>query len=160
MASRVVTRDRAIEACARWRRDGRTVVLTNGCFDLLHVGHIRYLQQARSIGRLIVALNSDASIRRLKGASRPIVPEGERAEILASLRCVDLVTIFDEPTAEAILEALSPNVYVKGGDYGPNGRSLPEAAVAERMGTRVVLIPTVENHSTSALVDRIRRRQP
>lgn len=160
MASRVVTRDRAIKACARWRRDGRTVVLTNGCFDLLHVGHLRYLRQARSLGRLIVAVNSDASTRRLKGPSRPIVPENERAEMLASLRCVDLVTIFDEATAEAILEEVAPDVYVKGGDYGANGRQLPEAAVALRIGARVELIPLVESHSTSALIDRIRRRRP
>ncbi|MGH2457526.1 MAG: adenylyltransferase/cytidyltransferase family protein [Chloroflexota bacterium] len=160
MASRVVTRDRAVEVRARWWRDGQTVVLTNGCFDLLHVGHIRYLQQARSIGHLIVALNSDASTRTLKGASRPIVPEAERAEVLASLRCVDLVTIFDEPTAETILDALKPDVYVKGGDYGPTGHPLPEAAVAQRIGARVVLIPLVAGHSTSALVDRVRHREP
>ena len=160
MASRVVTREQAADICARWQRDGRTVVLTNGCFDLLHVGHVRYLQQARTFGRLIVAVNSDASTRQLKGPTRPIIPQGERAEMLASLRCVDLVTIFEQLTAEAILERVRPDIYVKGADYGPTGRALPEAAVAERIGARVELISLVENHSTTALIDTIRCRLP
>ncbi len=160
MTSRVVSRQQAADVCGLWRQAGRTVVLTNGCFDLLHVGHIRYLQEARSLGRLIVALNSDASIRRLKGPLRPIVPEEERAEMLAAMRCVDLVTIFDEETAAGILEAIRPDVYAKGADYGPAGRPLPEAEVAHRLGARVALIPLVENHSTTAIIDRIRRQKP
>ena len=160
MTGRIVSRDDAVKVCERWRRDGQTVVLTNGCFDVLHVGHVRYLQQARTLGRLVVAVNSDASTRALKGPSRPIVPEAERAELLAALRCVDLVTIFDDPSAEAILEALHPDVYVKGADYGPSGRPLPEAAVAERLGTRVELIALTPEHSTSALIDKIRSHQP
>lgn len=158
MASRVVAREQAIRAIARWHGLGQTVVLTNGCFDILHVGHVRYLRQARTFGRLIVAVNSDASTRRLKGATRPIVPEDERAELLASLRCVDLVTIFDEATAEAILDELRPDIYVKGADYGPAGQALPEAAVAERIGARVELIALTENRSTTVLIDTIRHR--
>lgn len=157
---RVLSPVEARQACARWQSRGSTVVLTNGCFDLLHVGHVRYLQQARALGRLIVAVNSDASTRALKGPSRPIVPERERAELLSALRCVDLVTIFDDSTAEVILELLRPDVYVKGADYGPGGRALPEARVAERIGARVELIPLVEDRSTSALVETIRRRSP
>ncbi len=158
MRGRVVSRDEAIRARERWRRDGKTVVLTNGCFDVLHVGHVRYLQQARTFGRLVVAVNSDASTRALKGPTRPIIPDVERAELVAALRCVDLVTIFDDPTAEGILEALQPDVYAKGADYGPSGRPLPEAAVAERIGTRVELIALSPGHSTSALIDKIRHR--
>ena len=160
MVRRVVTRDEAAKASARWRDGGRSVVLTNGCFDILHVGHLRYLEEARRLGRLIVAINSDASTRRLKGESRPIVPEADRAELLASLRCVDLVTIFDELTAEETLEAIRPDVYVKGADYGPAARPLPEAIVAEKIGTRVALIPLVENRSTTALIETIRQRYP
>jgi len=155
---RVVSRDQAVRACARWQRTGQRVVLTNGCFDLLHAGHVRYLQQASTLGRLIVAVNSDASTRRLKGPSRPIVPEDERSELIAALRCVDLVTIFDEPTAEEVLEAVRPTVYVKGADYGQDVRSLPEASVAERIGARVELIALTEGRSTTALIDTIRRR--
>lgn len=160
MRARVVSRDAALRARERWHRHGQTVVLTNGCFDVLHVGHVRFLQQARSLGRLVVAVNSDLSTRALKGPSRPIVPEAERAELLAALRCVDLVTIFDDPTAEAILEELRPDVYVKGADYGPSGRPLPEASVAERLGTRVELIALTPDHSTSAVIAKIRRGQP
>ena len=158
--SRVVTRPQAIRQCERWRRAGQQVVLTNGCFDLLHLGHARYLQAARAFGRLVVGLNSDESVRRLKGPERPLVPERDRAELLAALRWVDLVTIFDEPTAEILVEALHPNVYVKGADYGPNARPLPESLVAERLGARVELIPMVPGHSTSALIELIRRRSP
>ncbi len=124
------------------------------------MGHVRYLRRARSFGRLIVAVNSDASTRALKGPSRPIVPEAERAELLAALRCVDLVTIFDDLTAEKILESLRPDVYVKGADYGPTARPLPEAEVARRIGARVELIALTPEHSTSALIAKIVRRSP
>lgn len=153
----VVSRQAARQICRDWQERGESVVLTNGCFDLLHVGHLRYLQAAHRLGRLIVGLNSDASVRRLKGESRPIVGADERAELLAGLRCVDLVTIFDEPDASALLEALLPDVYVKGSDYGPGGHPLPEAALADRLGIRVALVRLVEGRSTSALVDAIRR---
>ena len=153
----VVSREEAVRARDKFRERGEVVVLTNGCFDLLHVGHLRYLQAARRFGRLIVGLNSDASVRRLKGNSRPIVGEAERAELLAGLRCVDLVTIFDESDAAALLDALRPDVYVKGADYGPGGRPLPEAETAARHGTRVEFVELVDGHSTSALVEAIRR---
>lgn len=158
--SRVVTRPQAIRQSQRWRQAGQTVVLTNGCFDLLHLGHVRYLQAARELGRLVVGINSDESVRRLKGPERPLVPERERAELVAAVRWVDLVTIFDEPTAEALIEALRPNVYVKGADYGPGARPLPESVVAERFGARVELVSIVEGHSTTGLIDLIRRRSP
>jgi rfaE bifunctional protein nucleotidyltransferase chain/domain len=156
VAARVVSTTDAIRQARQWQRDGVAVVLTNGCFDLLHVGHLRYLQRARAFGRLIVGLNSDLSVRALKGPSRPIVGELERAEMLASLRSVSLVTIFDDLTAERLLRQIRPDVYVKGADYGSAKRPLPEAAVANRIGTRVELIELASGHSTTALVARIR----
>lgn len=158
MAERVVSREEAASWRERWRAEGEAVVLTNGCFDLLHVGHVRYLTAARRFGRLIVGLNSDASTRRLKGPDRPIVSEGERAELLAALRCVDRVTIFDEPTAVELLRTLRPDVYVKGADYGPGGKDLPEAEAAREIGTRVELVALVPGRSTTAIVAAIRRR--
>jgi D-glycero-beta-D-manno-heptose 1-phosphate adenylyltransferase len=156
----VVSREEAIRRRAAWQEAGEAVVLTNGCFDLLHVGHLRYLEAARSFGRLVVAVNSDRSVREWKGPERPIVPAAERAELVAALRCVDLVTIFDESTGEALLRALRPEVYVKGADYGPGGKDLPEAVVAAEVGARVELVPLVAGHSTSDLIDAIRRGGP
>ncbi len=141
----------------RWQSEGTRVVLTNGCFDLLHIGHARYLQAARSLGRLVVAVNSDESVKALKGHSRPIIADVERAELLASLRSVDLVTIFDDLTAERLLEEIRPDVYVKGADYGPHGRPLPESEVAARIGTRVELIELTPGRSTSTIVEHICR---
>lgn len=159
-STRVVSRDDAIRRCQDWQRAGETVVLTNGCFDLLHVGHVRYLEAARRHGRLIIGLNSDESVRRLKGPHRPIVAGAERAEVLAALRCVDLVTIFDESTAETLLEALQPNVYVKGADYAAGAHPLPEAVIAGRLGIRVEIVELVEGHSTTALIDTIQKGKP
>ena len=156
----VVSREEAIRRRAAWREAGKAVVLTNGCFDLLHVGHLRYLEAARSFGHLVVAVNSDRSVREWKGPERPVVPAAERAELVAALRCVDLVTIFDEATGEALLRALRPEVYVKGADYGPGGKDLPEAVVAAEVGARVELVPLVAGHSTSDLIDTIRRGGP
>ncbi len=150
-----------LEAALAWRRvqagAGRQVVLTNGHFDLLHVGHARYLQAARALGDvLIVGLNSDASTGALK-PGRPIVPQAERAELLAALACVDAVIIFDALTAESLVAALRPDVYVKGGDWGePGGRRPPEAGVAERYGGRVVYLPYVPARSTTRIIERIR----
>jgi rfaE bifunctional protein nucleotidyltransferase chain/domain len=142
-----------------WRADGRRLVLTNGVFDLLHAGHVGYLQQARYMGDLlVVALNSDASVRAIKGPLRPLTPEGDRAALLAALRCVDYVTIFETPTAEAIVEALRPEIYVKGGDYAlaeggpPDLARLPEAAVALAYGGEVRLLPYADGRSTSELI--------
>lgn len=137
------------------REQGKTVVLTNGCFDLLHVGHVRYLRQARALGHvLIVGLNSDASARRLKGPQRPLVPAAQRAEVLAALACVDFVVIFDEPTAERLVNLLQPEIYAKGGDYA--SKDLPEQAVVESYGGRVVLLLQVLGMSTTDIVSRIR----
>jgi rfaE bifunctional protein nucleotidyltransferase chain/domain len=136
------------------RSAGARVVLTNGVFDLLHVGHVRYLRQARSEGDLlVVGVNADASVRALK-PGRPLVPDSERAELVAALRSVDFAVIFAEPTADALLRALRPDVYVKGGDY--TEASLPEAATAREVGARLVIVPLVPNRSTSALARALR----
>ena len=140
---------------ATWRTDGKRVVLTNGCFDLLHAGHLALLSHAAQLGDvLVLAINSDASVRRLKGPERPLVPQSERAALLAALTFVDAVTIFDEDTPLAVLEAVKPHVLVKGGDYQASevvGRELVEAA-----GGRVVIVPLTPDKSTSSLVARIR----
>src|SRR5688500_2506340 len=146
---RVVTRDQLPDALAAARAAGQRVVLTNGCFDLLHVGHVRGLRAARALGDLlVVGLNSDRSVRGLKGEGRPLVPQTERAELLAALEPVDLVVIFDEPTAERLAELVRPAVYAKGGDYAADGaafdaRRLPEAHVVTAHGGETVLVPLV-----------------
>jgi D-beta-D-heptose 7-phosphate kinase/D-beta-D-heptose 1-phosphate adenosyltransferase len=146
-----------VSEARRRRLAGQKVVFTNGCFDLLHVGHARLLREAAAQGDfLVVGVNSDASVRRLKGASRPINPEAARAELLSALECVDAVTVFDEDTPLALIEAIRPDVLVKGGDYRPDevvGRREVEAA-----GGRLVLIPLVEGHSTYKLVFRAAER--
>lgn len=148
-----------------WRAQGLRLALTNGVFDLIHAGHVDYLTRARAMGDLlVVALNSDASTRALKGPMRPIVSEGDRAAVLAALRPVDYVTIFAEPTAEAVVAALRPELYVKGGDYagGPDGAPdlarLPEARVVAAYGGQVALLPYADGRSTSALIARIVER--
>jgi len=141
----------------RLRAEGKRIVLTNGHFDLLHVGHLRYLHAARELGDvLIVAVNDDAMTAKRKGPGRPVLPQAERAELLAGLKCVDYVTIFSEPTAERVVELVRPDVYVKGGDYGPGGAALPEAPIVEAQGGRVVILPLVEGRSTSEIVAAIR----
>ena len=146
----------AILQFGREKRNGRRLVFTNGCFDLLHPGHIETLEKARAFGdALIVGVNSDRSVREVKGAGRPIVPERERAEILAALDCVDAVVIFDEPTPSEIVSALLPDVLVKGGDWARDqiiGREETEAA-----GGIVVSVPVVAGYSTSAMVEKIRK---
>ena len=139
------------------RSDGRAIVMTNGHFDLLHVGHVRYLQGARRLGdALVVGLNSDASTRARK-PGRPLVPEEDRAELLAALACVDVVVIFDDLDANALVAALRPEVYVKGGDWGrPGGPQPPEAEIVRGYGGRVVYLPYVPDHSTTRLIHRIR----
>jgi D-beta-D-heptose 7-phosphate kinase/D-beta-D-heptose 1-phosphate adenosyltransferase len=137
------------------KRNGRRVVFTNGCFDLLHPGHIETLERARSFGDvLIVGVNSDRSVREMKGAGRPIMPEGERAEILGAMECVDAVVIFDEPTPRVIIATLLPDVLVKGGDWAKDkivGREEVEAA-----GGKVISIPMVAGYSTTAILEKIR----
>jgi len=152
----------AIEVRAR-QQTGERAVFTNGCFDLLHLGHVRYLQDARHLGNfLVLGLNSDESTRILKGAGRPLVPEDERAEILASLTFVDYITIFSERTANSLIEMVQPAIYVKGGDYaGAQGNidssRLPEAAVVQAYGGSVHLIPYLPQHSTTELIAKIKQ---
>jgi D-glycero-beta-D-manno-heptose 1-phosphate adenylyltransferase len=153
----VLTVPAAAVACAAWRDAGDTIVVTNGCFDLLHVGHVRYLTAARALGaRLVVALNDDGSTRVLKGAGRPFIPLAERAELLYALRAVDVVVPFGESTAVAVVRALRPDIYVKGGDYDDRDRRPPEADAAVACGARVVFLPYAQGHSTSALIARVR----
>lgn len=142
------------------RSQGLRAVLTNGYFDLLHVGHARYLAQARALGDLlVVGVNCDATARRAKDPRRPIQPEGDRVALVAALGCVDYALLFEEDTAEALVELLRPAVYVKGGDYGPEtGKPLPEAPAVERCGGRVVVLPAEPGRSTSALIETIINR--
>jgi rfaE bifunctional protein nucleotidyltransferase chain/domain len=144
---------------AAFHRDGRSVVWTNGCFDLLHVGHVRSLQAAAALGEvLFVGLNSDASVRRLKGPGRPVLHEAERAELLAALECVDHVLVFPDDEPSILLRQLQPEVHCKGADYAlPHGRPLPERAVVETYGGRVVFLPLVEGLSTTELLRRVRQ---
>jgi D-beta-D-heptose 7-phosphate kinase/D-beta-D-heptose 1-phosphate adenosyltransferase len=143
----------ALAVAERVRSRGGTVVMTGGCFDLLHPGHVATLEAARRLGDcLIVALNSDSSVTALKGPDRPVVPEHERATVLAALRCVDVVVVFDEATPERVLEELKPEVFAKGGDYALS--DLPERAILDRWGGQVVILPYLENHSTSELIRR------
>ena len=157
MSGKIRTLSALAEIAAGARKNGKTVVFTNGCFDLLHVGHIHYLQHARALGeRLIVGLNDDASVRRLKGEGRPVLPQDERARILAALSCVDYVTIFSESTPLALIQLLRPDILVKGGDYTPEtvvGRHEVEA-----YGGTVHIAPYVPGVSTTALVNTIVQR--
>ena len=138
------------------RGRGKTIALANGVFDLLHVGHLRYLQGARALAdALVVGVNSDLSARRLKGPDRPVIPEGERAELVAALACTDHVVIFDEPDVRALLAALKPEVHVKGTDYTPE--SIPEREAVLAYGGRVAVAGDPKNHSTSAIAARIAR---
>ncbi len=139
----------------RLRAEGKRIVFTNGCFDLLHVGHLRYLQQARELGDvLVIGLNTDASVKRLKGPDRPITPEDERAELLAALRCVNYVTLFDEPVPNTVIELLRPDVHVKGGDY--TAEQLPEAPLVRSLGGEVVILPLTPGRSTTRIVEHLR----
>jgi rfaE bifunctional protein nucleotidyltransferase chain/domain len=147
----------AEDVVARVRARGGRVVATGGCFDLLHPGHVHTLQAARRLGDcLIVLVNADASVRRLKGDARPIVSERERAAVLMALACVDAVEIFSEDTPATVLERLRPDVWVKGGDYAD--RTLPEAAVLERWGGHVVVVPALGSHSTTRIIEEATTR--
>jgi len=153
---KILSRARAQEAVRRAQRRGERVVFTNGCFDLLHLGHLRSLEEARRHGdRLLVALNSDASVRRLKGAGRPLVPARQRAELLGGLACVDWVMIFPEPTPLEAIEALRPDVLAKGGDW-QRGRIVGRREV-EGWGGRVVRLRQVPGVRTTALLERAKR---
>jgi len=153
---KIVDREALLAARQRLRAEGRRVVFTNGCFDLLHPGHVHYLAAARALGdALIVALNSDASVRRLKGTGRPILNEAERVEVMAALAAVDWVTVFDEDTPRELIAALLPDVLVKGGDWAVSeivGRKEVEAA-----GGRVLALPYLAGSSTTDIIERIRK---
>lgn len=144
---------------AALRRRGQRVVFTNGCFDLLHPGHVRYLRAAKRLGDvLVVALNSDRSVRRLKGPTRPLVPQRDRCEVVAALEMVDFVTVFDADTPYALIAQLQPDVLVKGGDW--KAAAIVGADVVRARGGRVRSLPFARGYSTTRLLERIRRKQP
>src|SRR5262249_47038312 len=155
-AGRVMTRERAAKFTAEQRSQGRSVVFTNGCFDILHLGHVRYLEASRRLGdALVVGVNTDASVRKLKGAGRPLQTELDRAQILASLSCVDAVVLFDEDTPRELIRALKPAALNKGADY----KTKPAVVgwdLVRKWGGRVELVPLVEGRSTTGLVKRAR----
>ena len=153
-ASRILERNRLIARVAIVRRTGARIVLANGCFDILHVGHVRYLEAARALGDLlVVGINSDAQVRALKGEGRPFIPERERAEIVAAIRAVDLVTIFHEPTVEALLFAIRPDIHAKGTDY--TAETVPERDVVRSYGGRVAIVGDPKDHSSTEMVKRV-----
>jgi rfaE bifunctional protein nucleotidyltransferase chain/domain len=156
---RVATLEELIELLPGWRESGKRLVLTNGTFDILHVGHVRYLQAARAMGDiLVVGINSDASARGYKGPDRPVVPQDDRAEVVAALRCVDYVTVFNEPTAVGLVQALHPDIYTKGGDYD-GSKPLPEAEAVRAYGGQVQIVPFVAGHSASKLIEEMRNEK-
>jgi rfaE bifunctional protein nucleotidyltransferase chain/domain len=156
---RVITDAELVDLVAADRRDGRTIAFANGCFDILHVGHTRYLQGARREGdRLVVAINSDESVRRLKGADRPVLPEDARAELVASLRDVDYVVIFPDATVERLLNLIHPDVHCKGTDYTVD--TVPERDVVKAYGGRIAIVGDPKDHSTRELLARAAARTP
>ena len=151
----ILTREAAVERIRRDRADGLTIAFANGAFDLLHVGHIRYLEAAKREGdRLVVAINDDESVRRSKGPSRPVLPQADRAELVAALRAVDYVVIFSEPTVAPLLELLTPDVHCKGTDYTVD--TVPERETVRAYGGRIAIVGDPKDHSTSELVSRLR----
>ena len=152
------TRNELVRARAQWKREGKIVVFTNGCYDILHPGHARLLEQARSLGDLLIlALNSDSSVGRLKGPSRPLIPEQDRVALAAALEAVDAVTIFDEDTPRELIAAVLPDILVKGADWAHwiAGREEVEAA-----GGKVLALPLEPGYSTTGIVEEILKRQP
>ncbi len=143
------------------RAEGRNLVVTNGCFDLLHVGHVRYLQAARALGdALAIGVNGDVCVRQLKGEGRPVNNEGDRAEVLSALACVDFVAIFHELRATDFLAALRAPIYVKGGDYTPETLNAEERSLLDEIGVRIVIIPFTAGYSTSRLLGALKQRKP
>jgi rfaE bifunctional protein nucleotidyltransferase chain/domain len=150
----VLSRERLIERVAELRRRGARIVLANGCFDLFHVGHIRYLAAAKELGDcLVVGINSDRQVKRLKGANRPFIPEAERAEIISSLRFVDLVTIFEEPTVEQLIRAIRPDFHAKGTDYTHD--TVPEREIVRECGGQTAIVGDPKNHSSTELIEKL-----
>ena len=155
----ILDRDALAAAVAAERNAGRTIVLANGCFDLLHVGHVRYLEGAKELGDvLVVGINSDQQSSRLKGEGRPFMPENERAEMIAALGSVDLVTIFDEPTVEELIRAIRPDVHAKGTDYTPE--TVPERDIVREVGGRVAVVGDPKDHSSTELIEAVRCGNP
>lgn len=154
--SKIHSREFIRAAVAKLRREGKRIVLANGCFDTLHVGHIRYLSGAKREGDvLVVAVNADSSVRNLKGPDRPILEEQARAQLVASLRDVDYVLLFNDPNVESLLEEFHPDVHAKGTDY--TTETVPERAVSERLGIRVAIVGDPKGHSTGAFLDAVRK---
>jgi rfaE bifunctional protein nucleotidyltransferase chain/domain len=154
--SKIVSRAELIRLLQGHKERGAAIVFANGCFDVLHVGHVRYLEAARAEGGiLVVAVNSDASVRTLKGPGRPVLDEMARARLVAALRAVDYVVIFDESTVAPLLEELRPDVHAKGTDYSLD--TVPERATAEKLGIRVAIVGDPKNHSTRALLQSLRK---
>jgi rfaE bifunctional protein nucleotidyltransferase chain/domain len=155
VAARILSRDAVISETRSARQAGKTIVLANGCFDVLHAGHIRYLQGARELGEvLVVAINADDQVKLLKGSGRPILAERERAELVASLEVVDFVTVFDEPTVEELLLAIKPDVHAKGTDY--TEETVPERDVVRSFGGRIAIVGDPKKHSTSEMLKRFK----
>lgn len=158
LSAAIVDMARAQELSSELRRQGRQIVFTNGCFDLLHRGHVDYLTRARELGDvLFVGLNDDQSVRQLKGPGHPILPAADRAAIIAGLRAVDVVVVFRELTAERLVKEICPHIYVKGGDWGHSGRIPPEATVVEGCGGRTVYLPYLPGRSTTDILNGIRK---
>jgi rfaE bifunctional protein nucleotidyltransferase chain/domain len=152
----ILTRDALVEQVRRDRANGLIIAFANGAFDLLHVGHVRYLDAAKREGdRLVVAINDDDSVRRSKGPSRPVLPQADRAELVAALRAVDYVVIFSEPTVAPLLELLRPDVHCKGTDYTVD--TVPERETVQAYGGRIAIVGDPKDHSTSDLVSRLRK---
>jgi len=158
MSEKIVDSDRLAAIAESLRAQGRKLVLTNGCFDLLHTGHVRYLQAARALGdALAVAINGDDSVCALKGEGRPLNTESDRAEIVAALACVDYVVTFPEVRVTRLIEKVRPSIYVKGGDYTPASLHPEERAALEKVGAEIRILPFEPGHSTSGLIERMKR---
>ena len=154
-AQKIKTLDQAIQQTDAWRNDNQKIVFTNGCFDIVHLGHVDYLEKARNLGhKLVLGLNTDASVRRIKGALRPVVNEYARARLMASLAFVDAVVLFDEPTPESLISAIRPDILVKGDDYLP--QNIVGADFVINNGGSVQTIPLVEGYSTSKIIEKIK----
>lgn len=155
--AQILDRDGVVREVSRARAGGAKIVLANGCFDLLHVGHVRYLEGARALGDvLVVGVNSDKQARILKGEGRPFMSENDRAALISALRCVDVVTIFDEPTVEELIRAIRPDFHAKGTDY--TKESVPEREIVRECGGKVVIVGDPKDHSSSNIIETVRRK--
>ncbi|MFH1258038.1 MAG: D-glycero-beta-D-manno-heptose 1-phosphate adenylyltransferase [Candidatus Micrarchaeota archaeon] len=154
---KIQTLDSLSKICEKFRDAGKIIVTTNGVFDILHPGHVRYLENAKALGDiLVVGVNSDASVKKIKGEHRPVNSEDDRAEVLAALQCIDYVCVFPETTPEHFLEAIKPSVHVKGGDY--SSKDLPESAIVEKFGGKIKFVTFVKGYSTTTTIKKIVER--